>query len=433
MTEVRFAPFRLPTPYRDSANAKSGSCACRTAMAGTDQEDRNQKPSMYGPSGLTHSWRHSTQSVPGLGQSVHSTQEQLISLKTSDISGVDFRSGLEGLSSRQKDFRVFKSTLSSGSKNGGPTNSEVSVVNNTLSLGATNAAKGGATPWDWGIFKNVHCRPIFKDIFLKTFQCNATERHILANLHARAYFYARTAWLTLRRMDYLDEMTRRIVWDWGKAKSPHQYLWTYNGILDKEAHRDSLAEWFGPYTYDRFTRVLLTLSALTKLFEKGVEVGGLFYWMRYKCKSDGCGENPARHLVSWTIDICPAFWNDLKVLHREDGLKRRSVTILHENFHNLLGALQPRDERLTGVCHGGWNAADNMCYRDRSWDADWTFYGLNPNDGDNPRDLIRAKQFSLALNNVDNYVSWTLRRYVSHWFGPCDLPYPLMGTGKEPL
>lgn len=277
------------------------------------------------------------------------------------------------------------------------------------------------------MFKDIDTYPDYKTIGMKPAFCSASQSDVLKDLHYRAYRYALTAQRTLHRMYLLDESTRKIVWNWGEVGSKNTYLWTHKDQKEPNyVYLDGLAAWFGPYSASRFSRVRSIFNALKVCFEKGVNVGGVRYWMRYKCKDVGCGPAPARHLVAWNIDICPAFWTDWA--NTERWRRARSTTILHEVFHNINGFLKPRDESLADVCEGGWKVNENMCYRDRLWDYDWNNYGKY---GDNPRELVKSGFYSVALNNVDNYTCWTLRRYISPWFGEFDLPYPHFG-GKNP-
>jgi hypothetical protein len=122
-----------------------------------------------------------------------------------------------------------------------------------------------------------------------------------------------------------------------------------------------------------------------------------------RCKKAGCvGGGPARHLLRNTIEFCRPYFKDFSE-------SERAQTTLHEMGHWLYGiATKPRDER-SSHCSGGWNAKENMCYRQKPRPALGTTFS-----GGNPRNLALAIDASVhkttllrvALNNVDNYVSW---------------------------
>ncbi|MEP2103385.1 MAG: hypothetical protein ABJP02_18320 [Parasphingorhabdus sp.] len=174
----------------------------------------------------------------------------------------------------------------------------------------------------------------------------------------------------------------------------------------------SLAHWFGAdYSPRQINRMLTKIEAILtewSLAFCGGFRGLLPVWIRCKSKN-GVGGGPARHLVANTIELFPRYF--------EMSQYRRWITMLHEMGHRSTALLTPRDERHD-LCEGGWNRANNMCYR-------------NPGDvdepktnnlflGDNPRELaIAATDGNLsarktALNNIDNYVCYMWNRHRDH-------------------
>lgn len=266
------------------------------------------------------------------------------------------------------------------------------------------------------------CDPWFRDISIKTFQCNSEERAELSDLHGRAYYCCVTAWRTLYKMSLFGEESQRLLWNWGDPKSKSKDLWAnHPGHHPRLA---SLAAWFGPYSKTAFAQIFKVFTVMKDSFELGVKVGGIRYWMRYKCKTNGCiEETPIRHLVKWSIDVCRGFWDDYEIYKGTKFWKlTKTASVFHEHFHNVVSPLVLRDESMPGVCIGGWN--DKKCYRDKGSDGNWASHGLlgAGNKEDGPTQLIAHKLFNVALNNVDNYTAWALQRYVSPWFGFCDIP-----------
>lgn len=180
-----------------------------------------------------------------------------------------------------------------------------------------------------------------------------------------------------------------------------------------EYEEASLAYWFGAdYRPQQINKMLAkierTLTEWTLAHCAGFR-GLLPVWIR--CKSrNGVGDGvPARHIAANTIALFPRYFNMSQ--------NRRLVTMLHEMGHRSVGVLKPRDERH-GLCDGGWNRKENMCYRDHgdvdNADRDFRFIGGNPRElaiaatnGD-----VGARK--TALNNIDNYVAYMWNRHRDH-------------------
>lgn len=99
-------------------------------------------------------------------------------------------------------------------------------------------------------------------------------------------------------------------------------------------------------------------------------------------------------------------------------------------MHSVVGSLIPHDEGAVGICIQK-DAAKYKCYANQGdySNVPWTF-GNTPND---PRRLIEANRDDLALVNIDNYISWALRRFDDLQWGLCDGPRsPFPGSFQIP-
>lgn len=62
--------------------------------------------------------------------------------------------------------------------------------------------------------------------------------------------------------------------------------------------------------------------------------------------------------------------------------------------------------------------SEPRCYRSRHEDE----LGFKYSSHSDPRRLVESRHYDYALNNVDNYVSWAMRRFVHPKFGCCRGP-----------
>jgi hypothetical protein len=241
-------------------------------------------------------------------------------------------------------------------------------------------------------------------------RCRSNGREeILRILHRRAYNYSKTALDWLEWMTVQNAQRQHLVWNWGKNPNLN-HLWIHQDTPEWVA----LSHWFGAYSPAK----LKTLVAMFRAVVKRLIGATWSDRVIYRCKIVGCilGNPKAKHLVPRDIWICPGFWENKANVSLELWMTSRSVTVLHEHFHQLFGPLTPRDER-NHVCVGGWNAEEDMCYRTSEWDLkDWN-YGYSDS---NPVRLVESGQDAVALNNIDNYVCWALRRFRT--FGLCARP-----------
>ena len=175
----------------------------------------------------------------------------------------------------------------------------------------------------------------------------------------------------------------------------------------------SLAHWFGAnYSAAQMNRMLVKIEAILTEWSLAYCAGfrGLLpVWIRCKSVNAPGKTTVARHLAKNTIEIMPIYFNRSR--------QQQTVTLLHEMGHRSTALLKPRDERHK-LCTGGWNAKNNMCYRDRE-DVD---------DPDENRLFLKGNPFALAraaesgntdarrtaLNNIDNYVCYMWNRQRDH-------------------
>ena len=245
--------------------------------------------------------------------------------------------------------------------------------------------------------------------------------------HTAAYVVIRAAWTTLQYMHSHPDV-RILLWNWGNGSSqpfgPHSELWNTLWQHRHNAEFAGLWYWFGDDPDGaKFGAIRQVFYWLIRWFEEGGvnEVSGNHDWNRkpviYWCSdATHCG---ARHPHQRYIELCEAF--------RTQTLRHRIGALVHESFHNVGGTGIPRDVYKPSVCFGVGDPALGKCYADfDDLGRDPWIFGENPvthtRRGNNPRNLIVAYEDDLALKNVDNYVSWVLRRWEDPQFGPCDAP-----------
>lgn len=188
----------------------------------------------------------------------------------------------------------------------------------------------------------------------------------------------------------------------------------------------SLAYWFGAdYAPAQINRMLAKIESILTEWSLAHCAGfrGLLpVWIRCKSKN-GVGDGPARHLVANMIELFPRYF--------DMSQNRRSVTMLHEMGHRSTRITTPRDERHD-LCEGGWNRANNMCYRDHSDvdnNSDETFIGGNPRELAIAATNGNVSARKTALNNIDNYVCYMWNRHKDH---KSEILYMLDPGAKEP-
>ena len=176
-----------------------------------------------------------------------------------------------------------------------------------------------------------------------------------------------------------------------------------------------LSYWFGgsyePDFSERLAKVRKGISNWRKGFQQGFYANGIKP-VYLRCKTSSCFGTRARHILRNTVSLCQPWFDD-------DNVDARTITMLHEMGHYSGGdAYHPRDER-DDECTGGWNVAENMCYRGSLVNRRFT--------GGNPRDLVvgfedntngrGSEIMDVFLNNVDNYTCYMWNRWVE--MGDC--------------
>ncbi len=182
----------------------------------------------------------------------------------------------------------------------------------------------------------------------------------------------------------------------------------------------SLGFWFGETVPTRgnlsytIRRISTVLAAWNRAFEVGFR-GNRPVFLRCKVAEPLAGNPAARHVARNTIELMPRFF-------RQAIGERRSITMLHEMGHWCIGATKPRDER-NSLCSGGWNRNENMCYRQGGAidGPDDVFTGGNPRALALAYDGGNAKAKTVALNNIDNYVSYMWNRFVDRGHSVLDI------------
>jgi acyl carrier protein len=202
----------------------------------------------------------------------------------------------------------------------------------------------------------------------------------------------------------------------------------------------SLGYWFGEtvptrgnlrYTIQRIGRVI---RAWTRCFDVGFR-GNLPVFIRCKVAEPLAGDPAARHVARNTIELMPRFF-------RQAIPERRALVMLHEMGHWSIGATEPRDERYS-LCTGGWNANENMCYRQGGVIGSMTdvFTGGNPRALAEAYDGGNSRAKTVALNNIDSYVSYMWNRFVDRGHSVLDVveaggsgkPAPSSGRTSKPV
>ena len=194
------------------------------------------------------------------------------------------------------------------------------------------------------------------------------------------------------------------------SRSPDARVLWHASVRYEQA---TLAHWFGAdYSAAQMNRMLVKIEAIltewSLAFCAGFR-GMLPVWIRCKSVNAPGKTTVARHLVKNTIEIMPIYFNRSR--------QQQTVTLLHEMGHRSTALLKPRDERHA-LCSGGWNAKNNMCYRDRD-DVDDPGEHRLFLEG-NPFALARAAESGntgarkTALNNIDNYVCYMWNRQRDH-------------------
>jgi hypothetical protein len=192
-------------------------------------------------------------------------------------------------------------------------------------------------------------------------------------------------------------------------QSPDAMLLWHASLTHKEA---SLAYWFGAdYSPAQTNRMLNKIEGILTQWSLAFCAGfrGLLpVWIRCKSKN-GVGTGPARHLVANTIELFPRFF--------DMSQNRRNITMLHEMGHRSSRLLKPRDERHD-LCEGGWNRANNMCYRNTNDVEDaknnYLFRAGNPRELAIAATAGNVSARKTALNNIDNYVCYMWNRHRDH-------------------
>lgn len=283
---------------------------------------------------------------------------------------------------------------------------------------------GFTPPGPWLFATN--CNPVFKTApYHEANNCSENNRVLIDAAHFSAYAIAV---LSLRTVEYIRQHPEQyLLWLWGHPNPSPWHPKHYWGNR-QSAIFASLGYWFGTYNIGpKLNRVRQVFSSLVAWFEHGgvnwtYHVGG---WTRkpvtYRCPA--LFQCSAFHPDQRHTDLCvPFFYFTNLANHR-----RRAAEILHESMHSVVGSLNPRDEKLTSVCAFKASRPRWYCYANPNDNLNipWT-HGNTVND---PRSLIEYNRDDVALNNIDNYVSWALRRFDDPQWGFCDGPRPPTPTG----
>ena len=205
---------------------------------------------------------------------------------------------------------------------------------------------------------------------------------------------------------YVVESARREVAAMRRSEDA-RILW-HASTLYPEA---SLSFWFGEdYPGRQINRMLTKIEALLQDWSLAFCAGFRNMLPVFiRCKSynnTGDATTYARHIAKNTIELLPRFF--------DQSPRKRLITLLHEMGHHASASLKPRDERHD-LCDGGWNPANNMCYRERDHvDLEDKLF-----TGGNPRNLAEVANGNTnarkaALNNIDNYVCYMWNRERDH-------------------
>lgn len=255
--------------------------------------------------------------------------------------------------------------------------------------------------------------------------------------HERAYRIVKCAARTITWISHLNGPSQEFYWNWGGDQFSEFSEW-WGGPGNAQAQLASLAYWFGPYTYNSFQTVKNTLTKMVDAYENGTHT--LFRRpMTYFC-SDVCAPAIAQHWRNPFTRICSTFWQGCDVngcpgIDTNWG-RFRVWTLIHEWFHNIRNSIRPHDA-CSSACNSGtfgwkcyWGTGhSHQCYQDEAVSASWFF---NPGDGGSPRSLVEAENIQIALDNVDNFVSWCIARWLDPQWGFCDGPRKLLNKAPAP-
>lgn len=258
--------------------------------------------------------------------------------------------------------------------------------------------------------------------------CRDSRHARIRMAHYDAYNLMLTAYRTVRYIKFapIALHLRQVIWNWGSADG-YAWMWTDENGVSQTAREASLAHWFGPFSKDRLDTIYNILAAGVEYYEKGPEVWGTFKGVKYYCRDyKRC---VAYHPNRRSTTFCRQFW--------DRNRRGRALIVLHENMHSVLEHKQPRDESFGAICEvtDGDGNSDYRCYADHTPEYDganpWE-HGSDDNDPlDNPRKLILGGAFNVALNNIDNYVSWIVRRWDNPQFRSCDAPRRASGPWDD--
>ena len=283
-------------------------------------------------------------------------------------------------------------------------------------------------PGQWPF--RIDCAPRYRALRPRIgSSCSGWEPVILA-AHEQAYRMALTALRTAEYIHNQESQTRGLLWNWGTAtKEPwSQYSPLWGGSTT--ARYSSPAYWFGggagPYIGSGATGKLAHLfREVVKWFEEGAVAHIAGNWngarkpVKYWCSWLDLGI-VARHPTQRQIEL--GRWFTIEAVNDPNVARMRASIILHECMHNILGLGKPRDEKAKGVCTHSWLPGEEgpRCYSNFFDHYSWHF-GETPSD---PRRLVLAHRDETANNNIDNFVSWAVRRWMDPQFGQCDGPRP---------
>lgn len=276
----------------------------------------------------------------------------------------------------------------------------------------------GRPPKGWTpAYPAIDCNPWgeFKSIAVRFSPWMSFEtRQLIAGMHRDAYRISKLALRSLDWMAKLDDASRSYYWSWGA--SGLEPIWWYPEIISAE--RASLAFWFGPYSISSFNQIRGTFQRHVALFESGKP----YYKETFLCAP---GSAIAQHLAGDTVRLCPHFFDSGTCFNsectHEQWKMKRTTTLFHEWMHRLRPVSDLRDVKAPSLCS---ELTNGRCYRDKSFEHEWRFFG-----GD-PRTLVTHGRFSEARSNIDNYVSWAFSRFLSAQWNFCNGPIAVSGPGK---
>jgi hypothetical protein len=249
----------------------------------------------------------------------------------------------------------------------------------------------------------------------------------LFGIHQRAYEIVKCAYRTVAWISRLNGPSQEFFWDWAGPQFSGFFAW-WGADRTPQARLSSLAHWFGPYSYNSISTVKNTFGRMVDAYENGAHTI-LRPTLTYHCVIVCPDGVPAQNWTERYTRICPPFWDGCCSGLDTPWGRSRVWMIAHEWFHGIRSFNRPHDLCAQPCDSGatGWKCKfgeghSHQCYQ---LDATRFSWDLAASGGGPPRQLAEAGRIQDTLDNIDNFISWAIARWVDPQWGRCDGPRPL--------